>query len=288
MPFGAGTHKQLLMRQVFDPWMHWSDFRGGDEHTLCRTADFEGAVGKIVSVAEGLDLLRAVEGAAGRYAGVPVAELHAAESGKIFATYIADTEGLIRNSPYRPSDYRYEQFGFSTREVLCERFHTGTSPTWDRNRREALARGLLVPFYGPDVVDADRRVEVAADRTAFLRRHAADDAFAVAASFIAADVAGAVGFVPRPGDTAPDMLRAMCVRCHAAATEPHLRRARFNAESIDQIGPVVANAIRRRLSLPRTSPELMPPLRVGELPPWAIARIDRYLRDRCTDPGACD
>jgi len=288
MPFGAGTHKMLLMRQEFDPWMHWSDFRGGDERTLCRTADFDGTVGKIVAVAEGLDLLRAVEGAGGRYAGVPVAELHAAESGKVFATYVVDAEGLIRNSPYRPSDYRYEQAGFATREVLCERFHTGTSPTWDRLRREAFAQGLPVPFYGPDVVDAQRRVEVAADRTAFLRGRAADSAFAVAASFIAAEVAGAVGFVPRPDDTAPEILRAMCVRCHAAAAAPHLRRARFNAEAIDHIDPVTANAVRRRLSLPRSSPELMPPLRVGELPPWAIARIDRYLRDRCTDPGACD
>ena len=288
LPFGVGTHKMLLMRQEFDPWMHWSDFRGGDERTLCRTADFEGSVGKIVAVAEGLDLLRAVEGVGGRYAGVPVAELHATESGKVFATYVVDAEGLIRNSPYRPSDYRYEQAGFATREVLCERFHTGTSPTWDRLRRDAFAHGLPVPFYGPDVVDAERRVEVAADRIAFLRRHAADDAFAVAASFIAADVAGAVGFVPRPGDSAPEILRAMCVRCHTAATDQRLRRARFDAESIDQIGPVVATAIRRRLSLPRMSPELMPPLRVGELPPWAIARIDRYLRDRCTDPGACD
>jgi hypothetical protein len=93
MPFGAGTHKMLLMRQEFDPWMHWSDFRGGDERTLCRTADFDGTVGKIVAVAEGLDLLRAVEGAGGRYAGVPVAELHAAESGKIFATYSRTPRG---------------------------------------------------------------------------------------------------------------------------------------------------------------------------------------------------
>ncbi len=288
LPFGPGTHKQLLMRQEFDPWMHWSDFRGGDERTLCPERPADGSAGKIVATAEGLDLLRAVEGAAGHYAGVAMATLYAAESGKIFASYIADSEGLIRSSPYRPADYPYGQIGFSTREVLCERFHTGTSPTWDRQRREARERGLAMPYYGPDVVDAQRRAEVAPDRAAFLRRHAADDAFDVAASFIAADVPGAVGFVPRQEDTAPEILRAMCVRCHAAKTDARFRRARFNAEAIDRIGPVTATAIRRRLSLPRTSPEIMPPLRVAELPSWAIARIDRYLRDRCTDPGACD
>jgi hypothetical protein len=80
----------------------------------------------------------------------------------------------------------------------------------------------------------------------------------------------------------------MCVRCHAAAVDQRLRRARFNAEALERIGPVTATAIRQRLSLPKTSPEVMPPRRVGELPSWAIARIDRYLRDHCADPGACD
>jgi hypothetical protein len=84
------------------------------------------------------------------------------------------------------------------------------------------------------------------------------------------------------------MLRAMCVRCHAAATDQRLRRARFNAEALERISPVTATTIRQRLSLPKTSPEVMPPRRVGELPSWAIAQIDRYLRDHCADPGACD
>jgi hypothetical protein len=287
LPFGPGTHKQLLMRQVFDPWMHWSDFRGGDERKLCSDPPADGSAGKIVVVADGLDLLRAVEGPAGRYAGVPMAELHAAESGKNLANYVIDAEGLIRDSPY-PSDYPYGQIDFQTREVVCERFRSGKSPTWDRHRRESQQRGLPVPFYGPDVGDAGRRAEVLADRAGVLRRQAAGEAFDVAASFIAADAATAVGFLPRPEDTAPEILRALCVRCHAANTDARLRRARFNGESIDRIGPVTANAIRQRLSLPRTSPELMPPLRVGELPRWAITRIERYLRDRCTDPGACE
>jgi hypothetical protein len=288
LPFGRGTHKQLLMRQEFDPWMHWSDFRGGDERTLCPEPPADGSAGKLVVAAQGLDLLRALEGPTGRYAGLAVGTLYAAESGKLFARFIADTEGMVRSSPYRPTDYPYGQLSFQTREVLCERFHTGSSPTWDRHRRESRDRGLPVPYFGPDVVDPQRRAEVAGDRSAFLRRQVGRDAFDVAASFIGPDVAAAVGFVPQPEDSAPDILRAMCVRCHAAATDPRLRRARFNAEAIDRIGPVTATAIRQRLALPRTSPELMPPLRVGELPRWAIARIDRYLRDHCTDPGACD
>jgi hypothetical protein len=287
LPFGPGTHKQLLMRQENDPWMHWSDFRGGDEHALCRGPSMAGSPDKIVVVADGLDLLRAVEGAQGRYAAVPIPELHAAKSGELFIRFVADSEGLVRNSPYRPADYPYGQLSFPTREVVCERFHTGTSPTWDQHRRESQERGLPTPFYGPDVVDPGRRAELVADRAAFLRRHAADDSFDVAASLIGAEAAVAVGFVPRREDAARDILRSMCVRCHAANVDQRLARARFNAEAIDRIGPVTATAIRHRLSLPRSSPELMPPLRAGELPRWAITLIERYLRERCTEPGAC-
>jgi len=288
-PFGPREHRQFLMRQVFDPWMHWGHFRGGDERALCPDRPADAGPGKVVAVADGLDLLRAVEGAAGRYAGIPVAKLHAALSGDILVKFVTGAEGLVRVSPYGlKHNYPFGQTDFPTREVLCERFRTGTSPTWDRLRRESHARGLPIPFYGPDVTDPHRRAEVAADRTAFLRRHAEDDAFDVAASFLSAEVGPAVGFEPREDESAPVILQAMCVRCHNAATDVRLRRARFNAESIDRIDPITATAIRRRLSLPRSSPELMPPLRVGELPRWAIARVERYLRDRCSDPGACD
>ena len=289
VPFGPGTHKQLLMRQVFDPWMHWGDFRGGDERTLCPERPADGSAGRTVVKTDGLDLLRAVEGAAGRYAGLSVAELHATKSGESIVKFVADAEGIVHRSPYQPANYpSYEPLPFQTREVLCERFHTGTSPTWDRHRRDAHDHGVPVPFYGPDVVDAQRRAELVADRSAVLRRRVDEEAFDVAASFLAADVPAAVGFVPRQEDTAPEIIRAMCVRCHAAGVDQHMRRARFNAEALDRIGPVTATAIRQRLALPRTSPELMPPLRVGELPRWAVARIERYLSDHCTDPGACD
>ena len=288
-PFGPGEHRQFLMRQTMTPWMHWGHFRGGDERSLCSALRPDGSAGQVVAVADGLDLLRAVEGAAGRYAGVPVAKLHAALSGDIFSSFVTDGEGLVRLSPYgQRYNYPNGQTDFPTREVLCERFRTGASPTWERLRRESRERGLHVPYYAPDVTDPRRRAEVAADRAAFLRRHADEDAVEVAAAFLAADTGTAVGFVPRDDETVPEILRAMCVRCHNAKTEPHLRRARFNAESIDRIDPVVATAVRRRLSLPRSAPELMPPVRFGELPGWAIARIDRYLADHCADRGACD
>ncbi len=284
LPFGAGTRKMLLMRQVVDPWMHWGDFRGGDER-LCPERPPEGTTPRVIATADGLDLMRELEGATGTFAGVPVAEVHAAASGANMSDFLVDAENLIRVSPVPP--YPYEQLSFPTREVLCERFHDGTSPTWDQGRAESVARGLHQPYYAPDVLGPESRAQLAAGRGAFLRGQSGS-AFDVAASLIAPEAASAVGFVPRADDAAPDILRGMCVRCHAQGTDPSLRRAAFDAEALDSIAPATFRAVRERLSLPKTAPGVMPPRRVGELPDWAISRVLDYLRERCAVAGACE
>ena len=289
-PFGAGTHKQLLMHQSLDPWMHWSHFRGGTEGSLCADRPLDGSAGRTVAVAEGLDLLRTTEGDAGRYAAIPVGDLHASNSGELLATFLSDVDRLVRLSPYGIAhNYPYAQLDFQTREVLCERFHSDTSPTWDRHRRDARGRGLFVPYYRPDVTDANIRSQlVAHGREQLMRRHPTENAFDVAASFVSAEAASAVGFTPQETDTAPEILRSMCIRCHSSTTEPQLRRARFDVEkAIDRIDPITYRLVERRLRMPRISAEIMPPLRVGEVPGWAIDRVIRYLRDHCTEPGAC-
>jgi hypothetical protein len=288
-PFGAGTHKQFLMRQFIDPWMHWGGFRGGDERSLCPVPPADGSPGRTVATVEGLDLLRTIEGATGRYAGIPVAELLAAESGRIFTELLVNAEGLVRASPYgQQNNYPYSQLVFSTREVLCERLHAGTSRTWDEARQASRTVGLPVPFYGPDVVDRDARSDLVSDRTGLLKRRAHEDAFDVAATFLAPEVSLAAGFVPATDDSAETILRAMCIRCHSSATDPTLRRARFKADAIATVDPVTASAIRHRIALPGSSPEAMPPRRVGTLSGSAIGRIGRYLTTHCTQPGACD
>jgi hypothetical protein len=170
--------------------------------------------------------------------------------------------------------------------VLCERFYTGTSPTWDLGRSKSVARGLPEPYYTPDVLSADSRAALAAGRTAFLNDKRGS-AFEVAASLIAPEAASAIGFVPRQEDSAPDILSGLCVRCHAHDTDPGLRRAAFDAQALDSVEPATFAAVRGRLTLPKTSPAVMPPHRVGELPDWAITRVLDYLRDHCAVAGAC-
>jgi hypothetical protein len=285
LPFGAGTHKLLVMRQTIDPWMHWSDFRTGDEH-LCPSGIEKGPPYRIIATSRGLDPIQALEGPSGRYAGISLEELRTAKSGEDLAAFLADAELLIRASPHAP--YPYAQLDFRTRETLCERFYDGTSPTWDEERKLSQSHGLPVPYYQPDVFDPGEHPELMADRKSFLQARSSSDAFDVAASLLSPDVAPSVGFVPRPEDSAADILRGMCRRCHAASTDPQLRRARFNADAIDAIEASTARAIRARLSLPKSSPALMPPRVVGVLPDWAIERIVGYLREHCVQLGGCE
>ncbi len=285
-PFGPGTPKQLLMRQTASPWLHWGDFRGAYEHRICPapTSVYPGPW----IPGDGLNLLVTLEGKAGRYAAIPVEELAKAPSGERFGLFLTEAENTLRLDR-QPRDYPYGQLDFGSTEALCEPLETGTSPTWERQRRESLSRGLPVPFYGADVLDPEKRGELGVDRAGFLARHAALPAFEVAMDLIDKEVQVAVGFTPRSDDSAPQLFREMCSRCHGKSTEPRLRRARFDAESLESVEPAVARSVRNRIALPVTSPELMPPLRVGTLPPWAIERIETYLDEHCSDgrPSAC-
>jgi hypothetical protein len=104
------------------------------------------------------------------------------------------------------------------------------------------------------------------------------DAFTALSGLIGAEAARAIGFVPDEGDTAEALLRNMCLRCHGAATDPRLGRSRFDATALDRLDARTGGEILRRIGLPRTSPERMPPLRAGELPEWAVERIGEFVR----------
>lgn len=283
-PFGPGTPKQLLMRQTASPWLHWGDFHGAYESRLCPAPQWP-APGPWIP-GEGLELLLELEGSEGRYGGIPVRELIQAPSGERFALFLTDAENTLRGSRV-PADYPYAQLDFASTEALCERLATGASPTWERQRAESLARGLPVPYYAEDLLDPRQRRELAADRLGFLADRETEAGLDVAMSLLRAEIAPAVGFVPREEDTAAEILHQLCVRCHASNTPSYLLRGRFDAERLDTMGPDVACEVRRRIALPRTAPDRMPPQRAAELPGWAIERILAYLEERDLDEDRC-
>ncbi len=287
---GRDQHRMFLMRELPDPWIHWGDFHGVDETANCSQdgPKVEGNPGQHIP-GEGLDVLLALEGEKGRYAGLPVMELYESESGRLMNDFFVDARLAINDSPYG-GDYAQQELELDSARILCEQVKKGTNEIWENYRADMTHRGLPVPYHGADVMDPEKRVEVLADRAAFLASHEADDALDVAQSLMDPEIAEAVGFIPRQQDEAPQILRQMCVRCHSNETPENFKRANFNVEDIEWIDPPTARAIRERIHLPRTSPSRMPPLRVGELPPFAIARIEQYLDEHCSDPepGACE
>lgn len=283
-PFGGETHKLLLMRQVLDPWMHWSDFRVFDE-SLCPTRPPDGVTPKVIATSDGLDLVARLAGQKGKYAGVPMGELLATKSGDVLSDFMVDAETLVAASPLPP--HPYAQLSLRTRETLCERFYTGQSPSWEFDRATSRARGLPFPYYGPDVLDPAARSDLLSRPALLWERRAQDDPFDVLTGVLGADVPSAVGFVPRESESAPEILRGMCGRCHAADANPRLLRSRFDAEATGNVEPSTFQEVRARLSLPPSSPDAMPPRRAGTLPGWAIDRVLQYLAARCSTPGAC-
>ena len=282
-PDGPGARRRLLMRQADGPWMHWGDFRGVAPPTAC--TDDTGATALVdgTIAADGADLLRQVDGPMGQHGAVAVADLIAAQSGYDLSSFLfyaagyADGPGDVPCVP--PSCPFSEPDPFPSQDILCDRLLHGRADreggVWRRHRDRVRARGFAVPYFDPDVLDPSLRASVAADFDAFVAT--AGDAFTKTSDLIAPDVARAIGFLPDDDDAAPALLTKMCARCHAANTDARLARSRFDATALDTIDAATARHILDRISLPRTSPDVMPPLRAGELPAWAVDRIAAFL-----------
>jgi len=287
-PDGPGARRRLLMRQVDGPWMHWGDFRGVTSPVACTDDAGEPTLVDGTIAADGADLLRLIDGPSGRHGGVAVADLVAAPSGydlSSFLFYAAGHADGIGDVPCAAPDCPFsEPDPFPSQAILCDRLVTGRADVaggaWDRYRTAARARGLAAPYFDPDILSAAARATVGVDFGAFVATPAAGqggDAFTKLSEIVDATAARAIGFVPDEGDAADAVLRAMCGRCHGGDADGRLARSRFDAVALDRLDAAGAREVLRRIALPRTSPDLMPPLRAGELPGWAIDRIGEFL-----------
>jgi hypothetical protein len=283
LPYGAGTHKLLLMRQFPDPWLHWGDFRGVNETADCAQDGPKASDPGRHVAGDGLDLLLALEGPEGRYGGVPVRELADSQSGRLMSDFCTDARLTINDSPYG-GNYPQLDHELRTGAVLCELLDAKSSSTWQLYRDELAPLGLPVPAPTVDVTDPAKRKQILADRAGYLNSLTGASAFDVASGLLAPEVLPEVGIVPREQDGVPEILHQMCGRCHGRDTPADLGRAAFDATALDHFTPASGHEVNARIRLPRHSPSLMPPLRSGELPPWAIDRITAYIDQRCTDP----
>jgi hypothetical protein len=286
-PEGPGAHRRLLMRQFEYPWLQWGDFRGLPPPVTCTDATGAPTLVDVGIEADGADLLRAIDGELGTHGGVPVTELLVATSGYHLSSFVSHASQIARGTddPCKPPDCAFSELHpFPTHEVLCDQLQYGRADepggAWTRYREHASARGIPVPFYRHDLLEAGVRATTAADFDAFLAAGSSSDAFTLLSGLVGESAARAIGFLPDESDSAPALLAKMCGRCHDASTDQRLARARFDATALDRLDAATAANIVDRMSLPRTSPDRMPPLRSGELPDWAIARITDYLGSR--------
>lgn len=270
-PEGKAARKRFLMRQLLPPWMHWSDFHFEPDNQ-CRPSGDPFPTGPIP-----YDELRLVPAEAS-HAGLPLDILTRAASGHDLSSFIGIAASVIgRGVPGEGLGTLGEVMRFDSQAILCEG-SVGKADTWGSYRAAMLARGFPTPHHALDILDPDQRAEAVAGFAEYLGRRPGADPFEIGASLMSDEVEASVGFVPRTTDDAGTILRQMCVRCHDGATDPALRRARFNAENVDTLTPETAAAVWKRITLPRTSPELMPPLRAGELPPAVLERLKGFLR----------
>ncbi|HWJ54775.1 MAG TPA: MYXO-CTERM sorting domain-containing protein, partial [Vicinamibacterales bacterium] len=289
-PDGArgAAPRRLLMRQIDGPWMHWGDFRGVTAPTACTDASGATTIVDGAIAGDGADLLRQIDGPAGWHGGVAVADLVAAPSGYDLSSFIyyaagqADGPGDV---PCLAPDCAFsEPDPFPSEQILCDRLLTGRADgaggAWNRHRAGVRARGLPAPYFDPDVLDATARATVAADFAGFVASAAGGDAFTRLSGLIAPGAARAIGFVPDDDAAADVLLRTMCARCHDGRAAAGLARSRFDATALDRLDAAGAAEVVRRILLPRTSPDRMPPLRSGELPGSAVARLSDFLSTR--------
>jgi len=280
---------RLLMRQIDGPWMHWGDFRGVFSATdVC--PDPAGIDASIV--ADGADLLRQVDGPDGRHGGVAVANLVAATSGYDLSSFLRYATGWADGTGDVPCLAPYCPFAepdpFPSQDILCDRLRDGDAGraggAWDGYRSVVRPGGFPVPHFDPDIVDGALRATVAADFAAFAAAPPpagqSGDAFTKLSGLVAPGAARAIGFIPDETDSADVMLRGMCARCHNDRTDTRLARSRFNVDALDRLDAAGAREAARRIALPRTSPDRMPPLRSGELPGSAVARLSDFLSTR--------
>jgi cytochrome c553 len=296
-PDGAGggavgaAPRRLLMRQIDGPWMHWGDFHGVTPPTVCTDASGANVQVDGTIAADGAELLVQVDGPDGRHGGVAVADLVAAPSGYDLSSFIYYAAGQARGTgdvPCVAPDCAFsEPDPFPSQQILCDRLLTGRADgaggAWASYRAGMRARGLPVPYFDPDILDGTARAVVGADFATFVASRTAapgDDAFTRLSGLIAPDAVRAIGFIPDDGAAADVLLQTMCARCHDGRADARLARSRFDATALDRLDAAGAAEVARRLSLPRASPDRMPPLRSGELPDAALARISDFLSAR--------
>jgi len=291
-PDGPGTPKRFLMRQEIPFWMHWgapfgSSFDCADgTHVALRFQPTADATHVLPDLAGWFAEAHTGET---HYAGEPISLFNSQFTAKFFSGMAGQVRKAVlqHHGVADQNDSTEERFAvaephpFSTPDVLREAYCEGKRDYWNGYRDRVLRQnGFPIPYHQYDVLDEKAGPAARADFAGFLSDAGTREPFDVLSSLMSEEAAVASGFLPDPATDAPTILTQMCVRCHTGKEPSGLRRARFNARQLDQLSTEARAEVIKRIRAPRDSPEHMPPRRSGDLPSWAIERIEQYLTNR--------
>jgi hypothetical protein len=244
-PGGPGTTKMLRMQELELPWTHF--FRGLDSGQAL------------------IDDFRSAHPAAESYAGIP--------GRKIAHSQPTRMQGLVENEGFRAQPHLFPgaQLGFDFGRGVAP----ASNPAWYSLYDGALGSfGLPVPAPSARPYDLPRlREAAAAYREASVGRRPYPDL----EGLLSEDAEWQSGFRPKPGSSGLDILEQTCKRCHHAALDPTLSRARFDVSRIDSMDDAAKRAVVDRLLLSADSLLKMPPPRFAHLTPKEVARVAEAL-----------
>jgi hypothetical protein len=155
----------------------------------------------------------------------------------------------------------------------------GSTATWDDYYADTLTgERMPVPFHAHDITDPDKRDAAVASYKAVLSGAEPPESLVDSRDVLASATEAALGFRPRPGADASEILHHVCQRCHNDDLDQTLTRARFNAERPAELTADQKTAALARLMLPDGSSQQMPPPRFAVLPEAEKQTLIEFLQ----------
>jgi hypothetical protein len=257
-PTGPGTQRILRLPELQRPWPHWvyNDAIGADQ----MRADYYAAHGKNES-----------------YGGVPAAALDFADM-PVFEAFV-ENNGFINQPNEFQSVKIMNDLGYgSCIAAKCVSGGTGSSPTW-QTQYQASETGQFIPTPYYDFSATDPALLQAATT-----QYAAVQAGTLPPSMLG-DLRNvfndaqqrAMTHKPALGLTGQQILVQACSQCHNSQLDQTLSRARFNVMTLGMLPKAEKTEAIRRLNLPPSDCQHMPPQRFRDLDASEIAAAQAVL-----------
>lgn len=233
----VGGRKILRMQELTRPWTHWfyDDDGGTNEgHMLA----FRQAHGEAP------------------YGGVSLAAMEQPTPPP------QELQTLLENNGFaiQPNEFKSQTIRL---ELLASQ---GTSPTWDAIYERAVSGDeIAVPYLdAPHTDPAKRASAIAAYRntmTGAMAREAMPDIRDIILDSAEADLS----YRPKAGLDGKAIIAHMCQHCHNSRLDQTLSRASFNVQTLTTLPRAEKDEAIRRLQLPDTDIQKMPPPRYHSL-----------------------